>query len=209
MKLRGNNQFLVLSIFTSFILLFSVIGPNSNNLVFAQNTEFTVLKDDLLKSPIALSMLEKIEQSKKILADLQAGKKPLNEHQKFIEEQRKIVNERLQADLARMNHDYQEYTPRAAFSKFLSGVNGTYHEIYWGQFNHLENKIQLARNAMNVVLQNGGSYHEAQQEYFKYASMSRAEMIQVNQDLNIKFGFADPDVQKAFNKFGKLPRTEK
>ena len=38
--------------------------------------------------------------------------------------------------------------------------------------------------------------------------MSRVEMIQLNQELNIKYGFADIDVQKNFDKFGKLPRTD-
>jgi len=33
-------------------------------------------------------------------------------------------------------------------------------------------------------------------------------MIKVNQDLNIKHGFADASVQKMFDKYGKLPRTE-
>jgi len=205
----NDNQFLGLSIATSFLILFSIVGPSSSNLVFAENTEFTVLSGDQLNSPLALSMLEKIEQSKKILAELMADKKQVNEHQKFIDQQRKLANERLQADLAQMNHKYRDYTPRAAFSKFLSGVNGTYHEVFWGQFNYMDNKVQLARNAMNDVLQNGGSYQEARQAYFKYASMTRVEMIQVNQDLNVQYGFADSNIQKQFDRFGKLPRTEK
>ena len=61
---------------------------------------------------------------------------------------------------------------------------------------------------MNDVLQNGGSYQETRQAYFKYASMTKVEMIKVNQDLNIKHGFADASVQKMFDKYGKLPRTE-
>jgi len=62
---------------------------------------------------------------------------------------------------------------------------------------------------MNEILQNGGTYQEARQAYFKIASTTRVELIQVNQDLNIKYGFADSEVQKAFDKYGKLPRTEK
>jgi len=95
------------------------------------------------------------------------------------------------------------------FWPILSGVNGTYHGVFWGQFNYMDNKVQLARNAMNDVLQNGGSYQEARQVYFKYASITRVEMIQVNQDLNVQYGFADSNIQKQFDRFGKLPRTEK
>ena len=209
MKGFNDNQFLGLSIVASFLILFSIIGPSSNNLVYAESSEFTVLSGDQLNSPLAQSMLEKIEQSKKILAELQAGKKPINEHQKFVDEQRKLAKDRLQSDLAQMNKKYKDYTSRAAFSKFLSGVNGTYHDVFWGQFNYMDNKVQLARKAMNDILQNGGSYQEARQAYFKHASMSRVELIQVNQELNIKYGFADSNIQKTFDRFGKLPRTEK
>ncbi|NIU85776.1 MAG: hypothetical protein GWN56_00280, partial [Nitrosopumilaceae archaeon] len=60
---------------------------------------------------------------------------------------------------------------------------------YWDQFNHLDAKIQLAKEAKKAVLDNGGSFEEAQAEYIRYASMPRAEMIQTIIDLNIKHGF--------------------
>jgi len=211
--LKDNNKHFWVLTFVAFVLvLVTVPGINTNNLAFAQtNSEFTVLTREQLNSPLGLSMLEKIEQSKKILAELMAGKKSIviTEQQKFVEQQRKIANERLQTDLAKMEHKYKDYTPRAAYSKFLAGVNSTHHGIYWDQFNYMDNKVQLARKAMNEVLQNGGTYQEARQAYFKFASMTRVEMIQVNQDLNIKYGFAEPEVQKAFDRYGKLPRTEK
>ena len=211
--MRDNKKHFWVFTFVAFILvLVTVPGINTNNLAFAQSTsEFTVLTGEQLNSPLGLTMLEKIEQSKKILADLMAGKQSavITEQQKFVEEQRKIAKERLQVDLEQMNHKYRDYTPRAAFSKFLAGMNSTHHGIYWDQFNYMDNKVQLARKAMNEILQNGGTYQEARQAYFKIASTTRVELIQVNQDLNIKYGFADPEIQKAFDKYGKLPRTEK
>ena len=210
--MRGNNEHFWVLTFVAFVLvLVTVPGIHINNLAFGQTaSEFTVLTGDQLNSPLGQTMLEKIEQSKKILADLMAGKQlELTEQQKFVEQQRKIANERLQEDLAQLEHKYKDYTPRAAFSKFLAGVNSTHHGIYWDQFNYMDNKVQLARKAMNEVLENGGTYQEARQAYFKIASTTRVELIQVNQDLNIKYGFADPDVQKAFDKNGKLSRTEK
>jgi len=209
--LRDNNKhFWVLTLVTFILVLVTVPGINTNNLAFAQTTEFIVLTGEQLNSPLGQTMLEKIEQSKKILAELMAGKQlVLTEQQKFVEEQRKIAKERLQVDLEQMNHKYRDYTPRAAFSKFLAGVNSTHHGIYWDQFNYMDNKVQLARKAMNEILENGGTYQEARQAYFKIASTTRVELIQVNQDLNIKYGFADPEIQKAFDKNGKLARTEK
>jgi len=203
-----------LVVFMGLAAMFTVSGIisfSNDYLAFAENqtiSKFTVLAGDQLKNnPVATHILEKIRQSKLILEELQKGKPPMTEHQKFVEEQRKIANDLLQADLARMNKKYEDFTPRNAFKGFLAGVNATYHDIYWGQFNYLDNKIQIARAAMQDVLDNGGSYQDARQAYFKYASMTRVEMIKVNQDLNIQYGFADPDVQKAFNKYGKLPRT--
>ena len=202
--MRDSNEYFWVFTFVAFVfVLVTIPGINTNNLAFAQTAEFTVLSGDQLNSPLGQSMLEKIEQSKKILADLMAGKQAveLTEQQKFVEQQRKIANQRLQEDLVKMEHKYRDYTPRAAYSKFLGGVNATHHGIFWDQFNYMDNKVQLARKAMNEVLENGGSYQEARQAYFK--------LIQVNQELNIKHGFADPEVQKAFDKYGKLPRTGK
>lgn len=174
------------------------------------NLDFTVLTGNQLNSPIGQNILEKIELSKKILADLKAGKTSttITPQQQFVEEQRRIAKERLNVDLERMKEDFKDFTPRAAYSKFLAGVNSTHHGIYWDQFNYLDKKVKLAKQKMNIVLEEGGTYQEAHREYVKYASMPRIEMIQVNQELNIKYGFADANVQKAFDKYGKLPRTE-
>ncbi len=70
-------------------------------------------------------------------------------------------------------------------------------------------KVKIAKAAHQAIIDQGGTYHEAIQEYVKYASMTRVEMIALNQELNIKYGFADAGIQKDFDKFGKLPRTEK
>jgi len=69
-------------------------------------------------------------------------------------------------------------------------------------------KVKIAKAAHQAVINQGGTYQEALQEYVKYASMPRAEMITLNQELNIKYGFADASIQKDFDKFGKLPRTD-
>ena len=210
--MRDSNEYFWVFTFVAFVfVLVTIPGINTNNLAFAQTSEFTVLSGDQLNSPLGQTMLERIEESKKILADLMAGKQAaeLTEQQKFVEQQRKIANQRLQEDLVKMEHKYRDYTPRAAYSKFLGGVNATHHGIFWDQFNYMDNKVQLARKAMNEVLENGGTYQEARQAYFKVAAMKRVELIEVNQELNIKHGFADPEVQKAFDKYGKLPRTGK
>ena len=183
----------------------------SGNFASAQTDyEFTKInKDEIKTSSVAKQMLAQIELSKKILADMQAGKNiQQTSQQKFIEEQRKASQEKLQLQLDRMNKDYEAFTPRNAYANFLTGVNSTHHGIYWDQFNYMYEKTKLAKTAKQTVLDNGGTYFEAFKEYTKYASMTRVEMIKLNQELNVKHGFADKSIQKDFDKFGKLPRIE-
>ncbi|MCH7561042.1 MAG: hypothetical protein IIC67_06720 [Thaumarchaeota archaeon] len=186
----------------------------TNNFAVAQTDdsqfEFTTITgDEIETSSVAQQMLERIELSKKILVDLIEGKNlEKTEEQKFIDEQRKISQQELQVQLDRMNKDYEPFAPRNAFAGYLSGVNPTYHGIYWDQFNYVYEKVKIAKAAHQAVIDQGGTYQEALQEYVKYASMTRVEIIELNQELNIKYGFADADIQKDFDKFGKLPRTD-
>jgi hypothetical protein len=202
------------SISVYFLLpLFALLVFYTNNFAAAQTDgsqfEFTSISGDEIKtSSVAQQMLERIELSKKILADLREGKNlEQTEKQKFIDEQRKISQQKLQVQLDRMNKDYEPFTPRNAFTSYLSGVDTTYHGIYWGQFNYMDEKVKIAKAARQSIIDQGGTYQEALQEYVKYASITRVNMIALNQELNIKYGFADADIQIDFDKFGKLPRT--
>ena len=196
------------------IPLFVLLIFFTNNFAAAQTDdsqfEFTTLTGDEIKtSSVAQQMLERIELSKKILADLIEGKNlEKTEEQKFIDEQRKISQQELQVQIDRMNRNYEPFTPRNAFAGYLSGINPTYHGIYWDQFNYIYEKVKFAKAAHQAVINQGGTYQEAIQEYIKYASMTRAEIIALNQELNIKYGFADADIQKDFDNLGKLPRND-
>jgi|APSaa5957512493_1039668.scaffolds.fasta_scaffold58445_1 hypothetical protein len=196
------------------IPLFALLIFYTNDFAFAQNDEsqfetITITEDEIKTSSIAQKMLERIELSKKILAELKEGKiLEQTEEQKFIDTQRNISKQKLQEQIDRMNRNYEPFTPRNSFAKSLSDVDETYHGIYWDQFDFITEKIKIAKAVQQSIINQGGTFQEAFQEYVKYASMSRVEMIQLNQELNIKYGFADIDVQKNFDKFGKLPRTD-
>lgn len=163
--------------------------------------------DEIKKNPLLMKVLKNIEISKKKIAEMQKKQSAITEHKKLIDTQRKIAQEKFQNDLARMNKEMENFTPRASFTKFLSGVNGTHHSIFWSQFNYQEQKVNLARAAMNDVLKNGGTFEDARKAFSKTASMTRVEIIGLLKDQNVQHGFANPDVQKAFDKYGKLPRT--
>jgi len=164
--------------------------------------------DEIRTSPDAQKILDRIEESKHILSEMMETKSIKTEHQKFIDEQRKIVQQSLQAELERMNNKYEENSPRNAFARFVANFNATHHGIYWDQFEYMESKVDLARAAKQQIIDNGGSFKEAQREYIKYASMPRGEIIQKIIELNIKYGFSDSHTQASFDEEGKLPRYE-
>ena len=188
-------------------------ATNSGQTAFADsNEEPTILVSDTLKkNPLAMKIIAEMEAQKlryKQLSEEKLPEIPLTKKQIEIEENRKISEEMLQEDLKSMEKKYIDFTPKNAFEKFVSKLNSTYHGIFWDQFDYLNAKVQLALAAKNQVLENGGSFYEAQQEYFKYASMPRLEMISYIQELNIKYGFADSNIQSNFDANGKLPRYE-
>jgi len=193
--------------------MLSVTILDVQQIAFAEtDSNPTVLVSDKLKNdPLAMKIIAEMEAQKLRYKQIQEGKIspiPLTKQQIEVEKSRKISQDLLQEDLKSMEKKYIDFTPQNAFEKFVSKLNETYHGIFRDQFDYLHAKVQLAIAAKNVVLENGGSYYEAQREYYKYASMPRLEMISYIQELNVKYGFANGDIQENFDPNGKLPRFE-
>ena len=207
---------LTLSITSGAFLIISalfILPSNGSQLAFADSDQETTIlvSESLKKNPLAMQIIAEMEAQKKKYKELSEESTPLvlpTREQIIIEENRKIAQEQLENDIKSMNKEYLDFTPRNAFEKFVIKLNETHHGIFWDQFDYLEAKVQLAIAAKNQVLEDGGSFYEAQREYFKYASMPRVEMISYIQELNLKYGFADKDIQSNFDANGKLPRFE-
>ena len=171
--------------------------------------DFTVLTgDELINSPLASQILQNIELAKQRMAELQEKQRQAEEYQRYLDEQRLIAKQLLQNDLDRMNKKYENHTPKASFETFLSRIDSSVHDIFWGQFEFQQQKAQAGRDAMKAVLDSGGSLQEARQAYFQKAATTRTEIIEVNKNLNIQFGLADAETQVQFDVFGKLPRSD-
>ncbi len=188
-------------------------ATNGQQLAFAESDGGSTLKvsDKLKKNPLAMQIIAEMEAQKlryKQLSEESVPKILPTREQILIEENRKISEEMLQDDLDSMNKEYLDFTPKNAFAKFVEKLNSSHHGIFWDQFDYLNAKVQLAIAAKKDVLENGGTFYEAQREYFKYASMPRLEMISYIQELNVKYGFAQEDIQSNFDPNGKLPRFE-
>ncbi len=208
MKIKSN--YLVYSTLLSLILL-SSMSTNESIQVFAQtvDTKFTVRNaEQINKDPFAKSLLEKIEQMKQRIAKVEEAKKKQQEHQKFIDQQRELVKQRLAQDLNRMHDKYKDNTPKAAFTSFVSSKPIETHNVYWDMFNYQQQKVIDARKAMKTVLENGGSLQDARNAYHNEAAIKRVTLIDITKNLNVKYGLADEKVQSAFDKYGKLPRLD-
>ena len=208
MKIKLN--YLVYSTLLSLILL-SSMSTNESIQVFAQtaDTKFTVRNaEQINKDPFAKSLLEKIEQMKQRIAEVEEAKKKQQEHQKFIDQQRELVKQRLAQDLNRMHDKYKDNTPKAVFTSFVSSKPIETHNVYWDMFNYQQQKVIDARKAMKTVLENGGSLQDARNAYHNEAAIKRVTLIDITKNLNVKYGLADEKVQSAFDKYGKLPRLD-
>ena len=180
----------------------------SNN-AFAESSNFTAITGDQLKNnPIAQQMLDRIEIMKQRIAEMQDKQQKQDAHQKFVEQQRQIAKQRLNDELNRMNKDYANFTPKAAFTSFVSKTPEKVHGVYWGMFDYHQTKVKAAQKAMKQILDNGGNYQEAREVYNKIAATKRVELIDVTKNLNMEHGLADKAIQAQFDKYGKLPRYD-
>ncbi|QLH11103.1 hypothetical protein [Nitrosarchaeum sp. AC2] len=197
---------------TLFVMLFSImitVSISSSQSYAETDTKFTKIQgNDLENNPITKNILKNIEIARKQFAAIKEKEQKENEYQKHINEQRIAAQASLDQAVTRMNDAYEEFTPRNAFAKYVSGFNATHQAIYWDQFDYLNAKITLAKDARDTVLKNGGTYFDAMKEYSKYAKMTKVEMLNVIKDLNIKHNFTDKKTQSYFDANGKLPRVE-
>lgn len=175
---------------------------------FAQSDFKKIDGEDIKNNPVFEDILKKIEKSKQQINELKENEKKRQEYKKLIDEQRKLAKESLKQELKQMEKKYDDFTPRNAFSKYVSGLDSVHQELFWDQFDYLQAKVFLAKDARDSVLKQGGSYAEAMREYVKYAKMSKIEMISIIQELNLKHNMANNDIQSYFDESGKLPRYE-
>ena len=163
--------------------------------------------EQIKKNPAMIEMLKKIELSKKILAQMQEGKTIDQTKVQQMQELRNKVKANLAEEVNRMNKDYEQFTPQNAFAKFVSKKPSHVQPIYQDMFSYHQEKISQAKSEYSKVISAGGKTKEAWEAYQKASATHRIKLIQLNKDLSIKYGNADPAIQNTFDEKGKLPRT--
>ena len=186
------------------VIAISVLTPNA----FAQSDFKRIDGDEIKNNPISQDILAKIELSKQQFLKAKEVENTRNAHQKFIDEQRIIAEKSLEEEIQRMNQSYKAFTPKNAFASYVSKLNATDHGIFWDQFDYLQAKITLAKDARDSVLKQGGTFSEAMKQYVQYAKMPKVEMQNIVRELNVKHNLADAKIQSYFDINGKLPRYD-
>lgn len=176
--------------------------------IFAVEDDEVKATEKIKNNPTLMQILKKIEQSKKILAEIQEGKKIQSQQNKAIQEARDASNARLNEEIGRMNKNNEHFTPQNAFAKFVSKKPTEIHDIYASMFNYQQDKIKSAQSIREQILAGGGNTRDAWNAYYKNSATSRIQMIMLNKDLNIKYANADVKLQQAFDSKGKIPRTD-
>jgi len=123
----------------TLLSLFASADAASNGTDYEQDSyEWNVLAgEDLLNDPLAAKILQNIEISKQRIAQLQDPQIHKTEHEKFVDQLRQMANEKLQEDLERMYKNNEEFTPRAAFAKYVAKKPAELHDLYWELFEYM------------------------------------------------------------------------
>lgn len=147
-----------------------------------------VTANKLREDPTALKIIESIEQNKQKEAQMQKKLKEIEERQKMLAEQRELANIALLNDLQEWIHQFDPFKPRNVFAVFVSQIDATVQDIYWGQFNFTEAKTREGLLAMQQVLDSNGTAHDARKAFYEKAAIKQSDMHKVNNELNIKYG---------------------
>ncbi|NND86360.1 MAG: hypothetical protein HKM23_03310 [Nitrosopumilus sp.] len=199
--ITSNVRFLILTTFAiSLVLLFDGNYASAQSDISGQ----TMLSEDLKNDPIAQDILKKIEQTKKMIEDLQQKEYEQNQAQENLERVRAMSVERLDENLKEWERLWEQHSSRNAFDSFVSKKPGHVQGVFWDQFEFKEQKVKAGRDAMNKVLANGGTMQAAKDAYNRAATTHRIELIEVNSQFNVKHNLANYKEQQLFNSTGQI-----
>lgn len=138
----------------------------------------------------------------------EAIRKEITKEQQQIDEQR-IQNEiKLQKDLKDSEKRTEYYTPRNVFYRFIADIDSSVRAIFWQQFLFTEDITNHARDAKENALDEGKSSHEAMKIFQDKAKVTKKEIMNLNKNVNVKYGNATDDTQDQFDENGKITREE-
>ncbi len=210
MKTQKNLRCFIAGI--AVVLTVSLVG-GPQNLAFAtsqnQFQSTTITGQDLNNNPVVAKILNEIEYSKKQIAQLQKNQKDKEVNDKLIAEQRLIAKQLQDQAYQILQMQAVQNSSDNAYSRFLDTVSDNDTKlVFHDEFAFTKQRVDAGHAAMKKVLDNGGTYEEAIQEFSKYAAIRYTEMISVNQALNDKYihhKVIDGVPTATFDQYGKVP----
>ncbi len=200
--LKSAQFFMVRLGFALLAVAFSLILINN---AYAQTSDTQVtLSGNLQNDPAAQDILKKIEQTKKMIRELEQKDYEKNQVQKNLEQRRNMAIVSLTQDLDDWERLWEKYSSRNSFDNFVSKRPDYVQGVFWDQFEFKEQKVYAGRTAMNNVLLNGGTIQDAKNAYHKAASTPRIELVEMNAQFNVKHNLADYAEQQVFNSTGQI-----
>jgi len=189
-------------------ILVCAISISLIQISYAQTTidsgEQITFTDNLLNDPAAQDLLKKIEQTKKLIAELEQKEYEKNQAQENLQKRRDMSVERLNQDLNEWERLWEKHSSRNVFNEFVNKKPSYVQGVFWDQFEFKEKKVNAGRIAMNQVLTNGGTIQDAKDAYNKAAATKKIELIEMNSQFNIKHNLADYREQQIFNSTGQI-----
>ena len=175
-----------------------------NNVNSKEKTPRTNSYDNSKYDLLSRTILNEMEKQKKD----NTKKEILSEEQKEISERRLETHSKSEDELNSLEKKNESHTPRNAFLRFLADIDYSVKDIFWHQFLFTEERTDDAREAKGYALEEGKSTVEATKIFQQEAAISQNEIIEYNEELNIKYGNATSGVQAQFDENGKLPRED-
>jgi hypothetical protein len=199
------STLIVLLVLGATLMIQTVHAQSSNDIV---TSEQITLSKDLANNPVAQDILKKIEQTKKWIKELEDRKYEELQSKAELEAKRAQTLEKLNQDLKEWESLWEYYSPRNSFSRFVDTVQDTsIKDVFWDQFEFHQMKVDAGRDALKIVIANGGSLSEARQAYHLAAETKRIELIEANSIFNVNHNLAYYNQQILFNKNGQFIDT--
>ncbi len=165
----------------------------------------TLLGPDLQNDPMAQKILQEIEISKRQVANIIGNETAAKINNEMIQRQRVAAASQLKQDLTTLAQSNIATTPSVAYASFLATVpDNRTQQVFEGEFNFMQQRVSAANAAMQNVLDGGGSWNQAIQTFNNFAAITHAQIVQINQNLNVAYGLADSNVQSCFDSNGRL-----
>jgi hypothetical protein len=178
------------------------LNPNIDLTIITQVP--TLVQDGFTNNPLSQIILKHMEEVQRQQQEEEEKRKEIEKRQNLIDEQRQIAQNSLDEDLKSFEKQFEFFTPRLAFGRFVQDVDDTVKLIFWDQFNFTEQKHTEAYAAKVDAIKNGKNTVEATKIFQGKAAVTKNEIVDYNSELNVKYGLADEKTQSFFDNEGKL-----